>query len=172
MKLEGSIYKGVLYAGLMIEEGEPRVLEFNVRFGDPETQPILMRMETDIVDIFNAVIDGELKKRTITWKKEASVCVVLASEGYPGSYKKGEIIKGLEYAESIEGVTVFHAGTAVRDGRLLTDGGRVVGVTALDKDIKAAIDKSYRAVNKIHFKGMQYRRDIGLKAIRRENTKH
>lgn len=167
MKAEERPYKGVLYAGLMIEEGEPKVLEFNVRFGDPEAQPILMRLDTDIVDIFNAVIDQDLRGKDLRWRKEASICVVLASEGYPGSYKKGEIITGLEDAESMEGVTVFHAGTIVRDGNLLTDGGRVLGVTALDKDIKAAIDKSYKAVSRIHFKGMHYRKDIGLKAIRR-----
>lgn len=167
MKAEGRVYKGVLYAGLMIESGEPKVLEFNVRFGDPETQPILMRLENNIVDIFNAVIDGDLKGRTLRWKKEASVCVALASEGYPGSYRKGEIITGLEKAEGMDGVMVFHAGTTVGDGNILTDGGRVLGVTALDKDIKAAIEKTYRAVSKIYFSGMQYRRDIGLKAIGR-----
>lgn len=166
MRSEGKTYKGVLYAGLMIDKGEPKVLEFNVRFGDPETQPILMRLNGDIVDIFNAVIDGDLRGRTITWRNEASVCVVLASEGYPGAYKKGEIIKGLDDAEAIDGVVVFHAGTTVQDGNLLTNGGRVLGVTALGKDIKTAIDKTYRAVDKIHFKGMQFRKDIGFKALK------
>ncbi|MEK6693033.1 MAG: phosphoribosylamine--glycine ligase, partial [Nitrospirota bacterium] len=167
MKMEGRKYKGVLYAGLMIDKGEPKVLEFNVRFGDPETQPILMRLDNEIVDIFNAVIDGELKGKELRWKKDASVCVVLASEGYPGPYKKGEVIAGLEEAEGMDGVVVFHAGTTVKNGNILTDGGRVLGVTGLDKDIKSAIDKTYRAVNKINFNGMQYRKDIGLKAIER-----
>ncbi len=165
MKVEGREYKGILYAGLMIDKCEPKVLEFNCRFGDPETQPILMRLDNDIVDIFNAVIEGELRGKELRWKKDASVCVVLASEGYPGSYRKGELITGLEEAEAMDGVVVFHAGTTVKNGNILTDGGRVLGVTGLDRDIKSAIDKTYRAIEKIHFNGMQYRRDIGLKAI-------
>ncbi len=167
MKMEGRKYKGVLYAGVMIDKEEPKALEFNVRFGDPETQPILMRLDNDIVDIFDAVIDGELRGKELRWKKENSVCVVLASEGYPGPYKKGEVIAGLEEAEGMDGVMVFHAGTTVKNGNILTDGGRVLGVTGLDKDIKSAIEKTYRAVSKIYFSGMQYRKDIGLRAIRR-----
>jgi phosphoribosylamine--glycine ligase len=167
MKMEGRKYKGVLYAGVMIDKEEPKALEFNVRFGDPETQPILMRLDNDIVDIFDAVIDGELRGKELRWKKENSVCVVLASEGYPGPYKKGEVIAGLEEAEGMDGVMVFHAGTTVKNGNILTDGGRVLGVTGLDRDIKSAIVKTYSAVEKIHFNGMQYRRDIGVRAIGR-----
>lgn len=172
MKADGRKYKGVLYAGLMIDKGEPKVLEFNVRFGDPETQPILMRLDNDIIDIFNAVIDGELKGKELRWKKDASVCVVLASEGYPGHYKKGEVIAGLEETEGMDGVVVFHAGTTLKNGNILTDGGRVLGVTGLDTDIKSAIAKTYSAVNKIHFNGMQYRKDIGLRAIERSSSKY
>lgn len=172
MKADGRKYKGVLYAGLMIDKGEPKVLEFNVRFGDPETQPILMRLDNDIIDIFNAVIEGELRGKELRWKKDASVCVVLASDGYPGSYRKGEVITGLEEAEAMDGVVVFHAGTTLENGNILTDGGRVLGVTGLDKDIKSAIAKAYSAVNKIHFNGMQYRRDIGLRAIERSSSKY
>jgi len=167
MKSEGLPYKGVLYAGLMIEAGEPKVLEFNVRFGDPETQPILTRLDGDIVEIFNAVIDGDLRGKTIRWRDDASVCVVLASEGYPGAYKKGEVITGLDDAEAIDGVMVFHAGTRLQNNNLLTDGGRVLGITALGNEIRSAIDKAYMAVDRIHFKGMHYRRDIGLRAINR-----
>lgn len=172
MKADGRKYKGVLYAGLMIDKGEPKVLEFNVRFGDPETQPILMRLDNDIIDIFNAVIEGELRGKELRWKKDASVCVVLASDGYPGSYRKGEVITGLEEAEAMDGVVVFHAGTTLENGNILTDGGRVLGVTGLDTDIKSAITKTYSAVNKIHFNGMQYRRDIGLRAIERSSSKY
>lgn len=170
MKAEGRKYKGVLYAGVMIDNGEPKVLEFNVRFGDPETQPILMRLNKDIIEIFNAVIDGNLNEKTISWRDETSVCVVLASEGYPGSYKKGDVINGLKETDEMDGVMVFHAGTKLQDSNILTDGGRVLGVTAMDKDIKATIDKTYEAVKKIHFNGMQYRKDIGLRAINRQEA--
>ncbi|MBI5182753.1 MAG: phosphoribosylamine--glycine ligase [Nitrospinae bacterium] len=166
MAKEGRPYKGVLYAGLMISEGSPNVLEFNARFGDPETQPILARMESDIIPIIEGVIDGDINKvEDIRWKEGASVCVVMASEGYPRSYQKGKRIEGLEAAERLEGVKIFHAGTRLSQGNLVTDGGRVLGVTALGMDIKDAIEKAYRAVSLIHWEGVYYRRDIGRRAL-------
>jgi phosphoribosylamine--glycine ligase len=160
-------YKGVLYAGLMIKDGEPHVLEFNCRLGDPETQPVLARLETDFVDIAMAVTDGKLSTMSLSWRPEASVCVVLASGGYPGGSEKGREITGLGEAGEMEGVTVFHAGTAFEDGRVVTSGGRVLGVTALGNDIKSAKERAYGAVEKISFEGMQYRRDISDKALNR-----
>ena len=165
MRKEGTPYQGVLYAGLMITPGGPRVLEFNARFGDPETQPIMMRMESDIVPVFEACVDGTLDQCTLEWKPEAAVCVVMASGGYPGSYEKGTPIQGLDEAESLTGVTVFHAGTKNLDGAIVTSGGRVLGVTALGEDIQTAIDRAYRAVEKITWNKAHYRTDIGRKAL-------
>jgi phosphoribosylamine--glycine ligase len=159
-------YKGVLYAGLMIKDGRPQVLEFNCRLGDPETQPVLSRLSTDLLDICLAVTDERLGEMEVVWKNEAAVCVVLASKGYPGSYTKGEVIGGLEEAGLIEGATVFHAGTAFEDSRIVTSGGRVLGVTATGKDIRAARDTAYRAVEKISFEGMQFRKDIAYLALK------
>jgi phosphoribosylamine--glycine ligase len=170
MAAEGRPYKGILYAGLMIGDNGPKVLEFNARFGDPEAQPILPRMEGDLVPVLEACMDGTLAEHTLTWKKDASVCVVLASGGYPGKYDKGLVIEGLEEAASEEGVIVFHAGTAGKDGKIVTAGGRVLGVTALGPTIRDAIDKAYRAVDKIHFEGRHFRRDIGRKALQREES--
>ncbi|MGB9891491.1 MULTISPECIES: phosphoribosylamine--glycine ligase [Thermodesulfovibrio] len=163
LKQEGIVYKGILYAGLMIINNKPYVLEFNCRFGDPETQVILPRLETDIMDIFMAIAEQKLNKVDVKWKNEASLCVILASEGYPGKYKKGIPIYGLEMFKGLKDITVFHAGTKFDDdGKIVTNGGRVLGITALGKDIKEARQKAYSAVEFIKFEGMQYRKDIGL----------
>lgn len=165
MKAEGRTYEGVLYAGLMITKDGPKVLEYNARFGDPETQAVLARLETDLVEIIEAVIDKKLDGMDIKWRDEAAVCVVMAAGGYPGSYKKGDVISGLAEA-SQTGATVFHAGTASKEGEIVTSGGRVLGVTALGKTIPEAIKNVYEAVNKISWDGAQYRRDIGKKALK------
>lgn len=164
MAEEGTPFKGVLYAGLMIKDGEPHVLEFNTRFGDPEAQPLLMRIENDIVPVLLGCIDGYLHNEYLLWDQRPAVCIVLASGGYPMSYKKGYEIKGLERINE-EDVVVFHAGTQFSDGKVVTDGGRVLGVTAVGNDIKDAIVKGYRAVEKISFQNMHYRKDIGRRAI-------
>jgi len=165
MAAEGRKYKGVLYAGLMITDGKANVLEFNARFGDPETQPLLMRMKSDIIPVLEATIDGNLSQIKVEWDDRAAVCVVMASEGYPGSYKKGFEINGLEDTSKIPGVEVFHAGTVIKDGKIISSGGRVLGVTALEHGIKDAIDLAYRAVKNIHWEGVHYRQDIGRKAL-------
>ncbi len=167
MKQEGKPYKGVLYAGLMIGEAGPKVLEFNVRFGDPEAQPILMRLDSDLVDIMLAVSEGALTPDMVRWKPQASVCVVAAAKGYPGSYEKGIPITGLDEAARQENTFVFHAGTADRGGQVVTNGGRVLGVTALGHDVAEAITRAYHAMGKIRFEGMHYRKDIGARALRR-----
>lgn len=162
---EGRTYRGVIYAGLMITEQGPKVLEFNARFGDPETQPVLTLLDTDLVEIIDAVLTNRLNKIEIKWKKQASVCVVLASGGYPGAYEKGKVISGLDRVNG--NVVVFHAGTAEKEGKIVTAGGRVLGVTASGPDIPAAIKSAYQAIDQIHFDGMQYRRDIGHRAVER-----
>ena len=162
---EGRPYQGVLYAGLMIHEGHPKVLEFNARFGDPETQPALMRMKGDIVPILEACMQGTLSRHKIEWDNCASVCVVLASQGYPGDYEKGKIIEGLKEVSQMEKVFVFHAGTIFKDEQVLTNGGRVLGVTGLGEDISRAIERTYQAVKKISWEGVYYRTDIGQKAL-------
>ena len=168
LKKERITYKGVLYAGLMICDGMPYVLEFNCRFGDPETQPLLMRLEDDLFDIMKATIDGTLSEVNISWKDETSLCVVISAKGYPGSYEKGKIISGLDSFKGLEDTVVFHSGTATNNkGELITSGGRVLGVTALGSDIRSAKDNAYRAVEKIHFDGMHVRKDIGDKGIKR-----
>lgn len=170
MAAEGRPYKGVLYAGLMIDGDTPRVLEFNGRFGDPEAQPLLMRLKTDLVEIMEAVIDERLDQVRIEIDPRATVCVVMASGGYPGKYAKGHPIEGLDRAARMRDVMVFHAGTALKDGTVVTNGGRVLGVTALGDTIEAAIQKAYRAVGKISWKNVQYRTDIGRKALVRFQT--
>jgi phosphoribosylamine--glycine ligase len=162
---EGRPYKGVLYAGLMICDGHPKTLEFNARFGDPETQPVLMRMKGDIVPILEACMKGNLSQYRIEWNPQAAVCVVMASEGYPGDYEKGRPIEGLEEVSTTKDVFVFHAGTALKDGRMVTNGGRVLGVTGLGEDIPRAIERTYEAVKKINWEGVHYRTDIGRKAL-------
>ena len=162
---EGRPYQGVLYAGLMIHDGHPKVLEFNARFGDPETQPVLMRMKGDIVPILEACMKGTLSQHRIEWDQRPSVCVVMASKGYPGDYEKGKVIEGLKEVSRMEGVFVFHAGTAFKDGQMVTNGGRVLGVTGLGEDIPRAIERTYQAVKKISWEGVHYRMDIGQKAL-------
>jgi len=166
MAKEGRKYQGILYAGLMIEQEEPKVLEFNVRFGDPEAQPLLVRMKSDLLPILEATITHNLNQIQIEWDPRAAVCVVMASSGYPGSYEKGKIISGLKEAEEIREVVIFHAGTAEKEGKLITNGGRVLGVTALGNTILEAMARAYNAVSKISWENVYYRKDIGSKAIR------
>jgi phosphoribosylamine--glycine ligase len=158
-------YKGVLYAGLMITSGGPRVLEYNVRFGDPETQPILMRLKSDLLEVLLAVCKGTLDRITLKWDQRPAVCVVMASGGYPGDYQKGKKITGLDEARKMKDVIVFHAGTKKQGGDIVTDGGRVLGVTALGNTISDAKAKAYRAVDVIKFEGAYCRSDIADKAI-------
>ena len=167
MALEGRPYRGVLYAGLMISGERVKTLEFNARFGDPECQPLLMRMKSDIVPILMAVAEGDLDGMEIEWHNKAAVCVVMASHGYPGDFRKGDEIFGLEEAERIEDLFVFHAGTALRDGKIVTSGGRVLGVTALGDTVQEAIERAYRGVAAITWEGAHFRRDIGRKAVGR-----
>ncbi len=164
---EGRPYKGMLYAGLMIDGDKINVLEFNCRFGDPEAQPLLIRLKNDIIDIFEATIAGRLDSIKMKIDPSPSVCVVMASGGYPGSYEKGKVIKGLLNASKVPDVVVFHAGTAIKNSRTVTAGGRVLGVTATGKDLKRAIDRAYSAVDKIQWTGCCFRRDIGAKALKR-----
>ncbi len=166
LKDAGHPYEGVLYGGLIIKNGTAKVIEFNCRFGDPEAQPILMRMKTDLVDVIEAALEGSLDRVDIQWDPRAAVCVVLASGGYPGSYEKGKVIQGLDEVSAMKDVMVFHAGTARSGDDYVTAGGRVLGVTALGDTIKDAIKLAYKAVEKISWDGMHYRRDIGQKALR------
>jgi phosphoribosylamine--glycine ligase len=167
MAEEGIPYKGVLYAGIMVCEGVPKVLEFNARFGDPETQPLLMRMKGDIVPVLEACIHGNLSPCRVEWDSRPAVCVVMASNGYPGNYDKGKVIGGLEDVERMKDVFVFHAATASEGGKVLTSGGRVLGVTGLGENIPEAIKTTYQAVSKITWDGVHYRTDIGGKALGR-----
>jgi len=159
-------FRGILYPGVMLTKAGPKVLEFNARFGDPETQVYLTRLESDLVDLLEASIDGTLERATLRWSSHASVCVVMASGGYPDSYPKGKVIIGLDEAARLPGVKIFHAGTALADGKVVTNGGRVLGVTACAPTLAAARDAAYRAVECIHFEGAQFRRDIAAKALR------
>ncbi|MBU0664309.1 MAG: phosphoribosylamine--glycine ligase [Proteobacteria bacterium] len=168
MAAEGRPFKGMLYAGLMIERGNVKVLEFNCRFGDPEAQPLLMRLKSDVVDIFEAVIDGSLDTIEMKIDPRPTVCVVMSSGGYPGTYETGKIIKGLAKASKEAGVQVFHAGTAIKNERTVTAGGRVLGVTAVGKTLEKAIEQAYKAVDCIQWTGCYCRRDIGAKALRRQ----
>ncbi len=163
----GRPYKGILYAGLMIDKGQARVVEFNCRFGDPEAQPLLMRLKTDLVDIMEAVIDQRLHEITLEIDPRPSVCVVMASEGYPGDYKKGQAINGLRAASKVEGVEIFHAGTSIKQNRTVTAGGRVLGITAIGNDLQTAITRAYAAVDCISWPGAYVRRDIGHRALAR-----
>jgi phosphoribosylamine--glycine ligase len=165
MRKEERPYRGILYAGLMIGKGGPKVLEFNVRFGDPETQAVLPRLKTDVVELMEATIDGTLDQVELEWDPRAAMCVVMASAGYPGSCAKGRIIHGIGDANAVPGVTVYHAGTAIEGGNLVTAGGRVLGVTALGDDLAAARDRAYEAVGKISWEGILYRKDIGHRAL-------
>ena len=167
MAAEGRLYRGVLFAGLMLTPAGPRVLEYNVRFGDPECQALMLRLADDLLPLCQAVAEGRGLPASVAWRPEAAACVVLASGGYPGEYATGLPIDGIERAEARPGVTVFHAGTARRDGGLVTAGGRVLGVTALGADIPAAVAAAYGAAGEIRFDGVHYRRDIGHRALRR-----
>ena len=167
LKREGIKYRGVIYAGLMICNNKPYVLEFNCRFGDPEAQPVLARMKSDLFELLKATAEGRLRDIKVSWRDDAAVCVVLASKGYPGSYEKGKKISGLDKLKDEKDVIVFHAGTKSDNGNIVTSGGRVVGVTALGRDIREAKQRAYRAIEEIDFDGMHYRKDIGDKAIKR-----
>jgi len=158
-------FRGILFPGVMLTQNGPKILEFNARFGDPEAQVYLTRLENDLVELLDACVNGTLDKIELKWKPEASVCVVMASGGYPGSYAKGKIIHGLDDAAKLQGVKVFHAGTAQNGNQIVSNGGRVLGVTALGKDLKAAQTAAYAAVEKIRFDGAQFRRDIAAKAL-------
>ena len=162
----GIDYRGVLYAGLMMTPNGPKVLEFNCRFGDPETQPLMMRLKTDLAEIMLAVCDGKLDQLDIQWDPRPAIAVIAASKGYPGNYPKGLPITGIAQADAMPDVKVFHAGTAIQDGQLVTAGGRVLAVTALGNDINDAHRRAYEALAKVHFDGMHFRRDIGHQAIR------
>jgi phosphoribosylamine--glycine ligase len=167
MKAEGAEYQGVLYCGLMMTARGPMVLEFNCRFGDPETQPIVMRMESDLAEALEASIEGRVSDGDFRWSNDASVCVVMASGGYPGTYDVGKKITGLEEAGKVDGVKVFHAGTTKHDGGYFTAGGRVLGVTARAADLKTAVERAYDGVSRIKFEGAQYRKDIAARALKK-----
>jgi phosphoribosylamine---glycine ligase len=166
MQAEGSPYKGILYCGLMMTARGPQVLEFNCRFGDPETQPVVMRMESDLLGAFIASIEGRVSEGDLKWLHDSAVCVVLASGGYPGAYEVGKKITGIEEADRLEGVKVFHAGTTLRDGAFYTAGGRVLGVTARGADLAQAVERAYAGVGRIHFEGMHFRKDIAARALK------
>lgn len=164
MEKEGRPYKGVLYAGIMVTNGKPSVLEFNARFGDPETQPTMMRLESDLAQLLLATVEGRLAEVELKWSAKSSVCVVMTSEGYPGTYPISREIRGLDKAAGLKDTTVFQSGTSLKDGHIVTSGGRVLGVTALGNDLKDACAKAYSAVELISFNGSHYRKDIGKKA--------
>jgi len=171
MAEEGRRYQGVLYAGLMIQNEKAKVLEFNARFGDPETQPLLLRMESDLVSVLEATIDGDLSALRMDWDERPSVCVVMAMQGYPGPYAKGKEIFGLREAGKNPGIFVFHAGTVRKEGKIVTQGGRVLGVTAIGDTLADAIRLAYEAAEKISWEGVHFRKDIGQKALKREVKK-
>ena len=166
LQKEDREYKGVIYAGLVLTKEGPKVLEFNARFGDPETQAVLPRLETDLIEILLAVVEGNLSKVNIKWKDKATVCVILASGGYPGKYQKGKVIYGFEKLENKKDIIVFHAGTKLQEGKIVTAGGRVLGVTAWDDTISKARERAYKGVKEIYFEDMYYRKDIAAKAIK------
>ncbi len=165
MAAEGAPYTGCLYAGVILTEDGPELLEYNARFGDPETQVVLPLVEGDLAQALLAAAEGRLAEVALPWRDEACVCVVMASGGYPDAYEKGKPITGIEAAEALPGVTVFHAGTAMKDGAVCTNGGRVLGVTGRGPDLRATIARTYEAVSRIHFEGAYYRRDIAARAL-------
>ncbi len=167
MEKDGCPYSGILYVGLMIKDGIPRVVEYNARFGDPEAQPLLMRMKSDIVPVLQACARGELSQDSIEWHDKAAVCVVMASGGYPANFEKGLPISGLEAAAGLDDLMVFHAGTTLKDGIVVNNGGRVLGVTALGATVKEAIDQAYKGANLITWQDVHFRNDIGAKALNR-----
>jgi len=170
MRAEGTPFRGILYGGLMIDRGAPKLLEFNVRFGDPEAQPLFVRLKSDLVPLLVQCAQGKLTDAAMEIDPRPSVCIVMASGGYPGAYGKGFPIAGIAEAEQDGLVQVFHAGTAMKDGRLVNSGGRVLGVTAMDDDIRKAIARGYRAVDKIQWEGAYYRTDIGKRALQRSGA--
>ena len=167
MKAENAEYRGILYCGLMMTARGPMVLEFNCRFGDPETQPILMRLDSDLVEALEASIEGRVSEGDFRWSSDASVCVVMSSGGYPGSFEAGKKIAGIDAANQVDGVKVFHAGTGKHNGDYFTAGGRVLGVTARATDLRRAVDRAYLAVSKISFDGAHYRKDIAARALKK-----
>jgi phosphoribosylamine--glycine ligase len=170
MKRRRAPFRGVLYAGLMITSQGPKVLEFNVRLGDPETQPLLLRLESDLLDVFEAALDGRLSSlEPLQWDSRPSVCVVMAAEGYPGPYMKGKTISGLDEAAAVPDTRIFHAGTSFRDAKVVSDGGRVLGVASLGDSMAQARDHAYEAVHKIRFQGAWCRRDIARRALAGSN---
>ena len=168
MAKDGCPYSGILYVGLMIKNGKPRVVEYNARFGDPEAQPLLMRMKSDIVPVLQACARNDLQQDSIEWHDKAAVCVVMASGGYPAKYEKNLPISGLDKASNIEDLMVFHAGTALNDGQIVNQGGRVLGVTGLGNTVREAIDKAYSGIAVISWDKVHYRHDIGARALNRE----
>jgi phosphoribosylamine--glycine ligase len=166
MRAEGAEYKGILYCGIMMTAKGPMVLEFNCRFGDPETQPIMMRMESDLLEAMESSIAGHVSAGDFRWSADPAVCVVMASGGYPGAFEAGKPIFGIDEAERIYGVKVFHAGTNRRDNTYYTSGGRVLGVAARGSDLPDAVERAYDAVMKIRFEGMHYRKDIAARGLR------
>jgi len=166
LRREGIDYRGVLYAGLMITPNGPKVLEFNCRFGDPECQPLMMRLKSDLVEAMLAVHDRKLDEIELKWDPRPAICVVAASGGYPGSFKSGMPISGIEKADAMADVKVFQAGTALKDGKVVSSGGRVLGVTAIGKTLADAQKRAYQAMSQIHFEGMHFRKDIGMQAIK------
>jgi phosphoribosylamine--glycine ligase len=170
MRDEGNEYRGILYCGLIMTPRGPMVLEFNCRFGDPETQPILMRLESDLLGACIASVEGRVSDGDLKWSQDAAACVVLSSGGYPGSYETGKLIGGIKEADAVEGVKVFHAGTSYRNGQFYTAGGRVVNVTARGANLKTAINRAYEAAGKIQFEGAYYRKDIAARALKGVGT--
>lgn len=165
MAAEGHPYTGTLYGGMILTAQGPEILEYNCRFGDPETQVVLPRLQSDLLEILLAAVEGRLADMQLQWTPQACICVVMASAGYPGAYEKGKIISGLEAAQADPLVQIFHAGTAAQEGKIVTAGGRVLGVTALGDTLREARDRAYAAIEQIHFEGMYYRRDIGWRAL-------
>ncbi len=165
LQKEGILFQGLLFPGLMITDEGPKVLEFNCRFGDPETQVILPRLKTDLVELLEAAIDGALDRVKPVWENHAAVCVIMASESYPGDYPKGREITGLKKFEGSSDTIIFHAGTQMKNGKTVTSGGRVLGVTGLGKSVAAARDKAYEAVTQIEFEGAHHRTDIAVKGL-------
>ena len=167
MRAEGAEFRGILYCGLIMTARGPMVLEFNARFGDPETQPILMRLESDLLGAFIASIEGRVSDGDFRWSTDSSACIVLAAGGYPGKYETDKLITGLDQAAEVEGVQVFHAGTVQRNGGFYTNGGRVLNVCARGKDLEEAVQRAYSAAGKIHFDGVYYRHDIAARALKK-----
>ncbi|MDE0299994.1 MAG: phosphoribosylamine--glycine ligase [Candidatus Poribacteria bacterium] len=167
MNSQGRIFKGVLYVGLMVTDDGPKVVEFNCRFGDPEAQVLLPRMETDLVPVLESCVDGTLAGVDVTWKPGSAVCVVMASGGYPDAYEKGKVISGLNDANALKDVAVFHAATKAQNGQTVTDGGRILGVTALASDLESAVGRAYQGISEIHFDQAHFRTDIGYRALAR-----